>query len=110
MNVVEMKRIEFRDDEDAIESLKEIGLLSKTKTLAELSKIVHKYVKLNNNTTSDNCKIVGVEIMKVDENCSSKVYENLTVEVDDISFDIDVKSIKDMERNLSNNKNKTQVI
>lgn len=110
MNVVEMKRIEFKDDEDAVESLKEIGLLSKTKTLTELSKMVYKYIKLNNNITSSDCKIVGVEVMKVAENCSSKVYENLTVEVDDISFDIDVKSIKDMERNLSNKKNRTQEI
>lgn len=98
MNTIEMNRVKFKDDIEALEKLKEIGFFTKTKTVSSLSKIVYKEFDSQENIISHSCKVLGFNWKYTPEGCINKIYQNLTVEVEDKIFDINIEYLKDMQK------------
>ena len=98
MKTIEMNRVTFEDDLKALEKLKDLGIISKTKTIDSLSKIVYKEIDSNNDIMSYPCKVLGFNWKDTPEKCINKIYENLTVEVKDMVFDINIDYLKDMQK------------
>lgn len=98
MKIIEMNRVKFEDDIIALEKLKDLGIISKTKTVDALSKILYKEIDDNDNIISYSCKVLGFNWKDVNEKCINKIYENLTIEVQDRVFDINIDYLKDMQK------------
>ena len=98
MKAIEMNRVKFKDDSEALEKLKDLGIISKTKTVDALSKIVYKEINSNNHIISYPCKVLGFNWKDTPEKCINKLYENLAVEVKDRVFDINIDYLKDMQK------------
>lgn len=93
-----MEYIEFKTDEETLEKLKEIGILTKTKTIADISKILYKRVNSDKSIESFTCKVIGYSHKENPKNCINSIYENLRIEVDNRTIDINIDYLKDMQK------------
>lgn len=92
-----MTQVLFKNDGECLAKLKELGILSKTKEISDLSTILYKKVKLDNKVESFSCKVIGFNYKENPDNCINKVYENLIVEADNSTFNINPEYLKDMQ-------------
>lgn len=105
--MIELNRVIFKTEEEALVKLKEIGLISKTKTKSALNEIVYKTVN-DDIVTTHECKVIGFN-WKYNENkdCINPIYENLTIASDDREFDINIDYLKEMQKkNFGKNNDK----
>lgn len=93
-----MNRVNFENEEELLEKLKKIDFLTKTKTIKALSQIVYKNIDSNGNIISTPCKIISYNWKENPEKCINKIYENLTIEVLNDTFDINIEYLKDMQK------------
>ncbi|MBQ8998148.1 MAG: hypothetical protein IJ086_05565 [Clostridium sp.] len=96
--MIEMNRVRFKDDTEALEKLKDLGIISKTKTIDALSKVIYKKIDSNDNIQSCYCNVIGFNWKDTPEKSINKIYENLTIEVDGRIFDINIDYLKDMQK------------
>lgn len=98
MKIIEMNKVKFEDDIEALEKLKDLGIISKTKTVDALFKIVYKEIDSDNNVITYPCKVLGFNWKSNPEKCINRIYENLTVEVEGDVFNINTEYLKDMQK------------
>lgn len=106
----DMKKIIFNNDYEVLTKLKEVQLMSKTKEISNLSEIIYKSIDDYGNVKKYNCKILGYNFKNTTDNSINKVYENLTIQVQNRIFDINIDYLKDMQKSSWNNKNFEQFI
>lgn len=94
----EMTYIEFKSDLETLDKLKSVGLLTKTKTISSLNKIVYKKIEDDKTITSHPCEVIGFSWKNNPTNCINKMYENLRVNVDGKEFDINIDFLRDMQK------------
>ena len=97
MNNYGMTYIEFKNDLEALDKLKSVGLLTKTKTLSSLNQILYKQIN-DGNIKTYTCKVVGFNYKENPSNCINQTYENLKIKVNDNEFDINIDFLKDMQK------------
>lgn len=93
-----MNEVKFKNDEDVLEKLKEMNIIAKTKPLSALSQVVYKSIDENGQVISRQCEIIGYNWKETNKSCINKIYENLTVKVDDKIFNINADYLKDMQK------------
>ena len=93
-----MNEVKFENEEDALEKLKEMNIIAKTKSLNALSQVLYKSIDENGQVISKQCKIVGYNWKETNKDCINRIYENLTIKVDDKVFDINIDYLKDMQK------------
>lgn len=93
-----MNEIKFENDEDKLEKLKEINIIAKTKSLKALSEIVYKSIDKNGQVISKQCEIISYNWKETNKDCINKIYENLTIKVENKIFDINIDYLKDMQK------------
>ncbi|MDT8718197.1 hypothetical protein IAI10_16140 [Clostridium sp. 19966] len=94
--MISMERFIFNNDGEIVAKLKELGIFTKTKTAKDLKKLKFKK-KINNKTVEFNCKIVSYNRKKTNNNCLNEYYENLSIEVENKVFDINIDYFKDIQ-------------
>lgn len=98
-NMFNMQDVLFKTDEEALEKLKEIGILSKTKEIKDLSEIIYKEKDDKNEIKSYKCEVLGYSWKKNSPECINKIYENLIVKSNNKTFHINIDHLKDMQKN-----------
>ena len=97
MGDFEMTYVEFQSDSEALDKLKSIELLTKTKTESSLKGIVYK--QLNGGKVEQYpCNIIGFSYKNTPKNCVNEMYENLRVKTDNREFDINIDCLKEMQK------------
>lgn len=96
---MEMTKVLFNNNEDALEKLKEINLLSKTKNINDLQKIIYKKVDENDCIISFPCEVLGYNHKTTTFNT---LYENLIIKVEDKIFNINIDYLIDMQKSTWN--------
>lgn len=94
-----MQDVYFKSDEEALIKLKEIGLLSKTKEVSDLSEIIYKEKNKKNEIKSYKCEVLGYSWKKTNPECINKIYENLIVKSNNKTFHINIDYLKEMQKN-----------
>lgn len=94
---MKMTEVLFQNNEEVLDKLKLLGILSKTKTINDLSTITYKKLLSNNNVDSIPCTILGSNYKENPDTCINKSYENLIIKVNDDIFNINPEYLKDMQ-------------
>lgn len=93
-----MNEVKFENEEEALKKLKEMNIIAKTKSSSALSQIVYKSIDKDGQVISKQCEILGYNWKETNKDCINKIYENLTIKVDDNIFDINTDYLKDMQK------------
>lgn len=93
-----MNEVKFENKEEALEKLKEMNIIAKTKSLSALSQILYKSIDENGQVISKECEIIGYNWKETNKDCINKIYENLTIKVNNKVFDINADYLKDMQK------------
>lgn len=104
-----MTQVLFKNNGECLEKLKELGILSKTKEISDLSTILFKKVNSDNKIKSFSCKVIGFNYKENPDNCINKTYDNLIVEVDNSIFNINPEYLKDMQSKSWGQKEDTNI-
>lgn len=94
-----MQDVFFKTNEEALEKLKEVGILSKTKEVSDLSEIIYREKDNQNKMKSYKCEILGYSWKETPPECINKIYENLIVKSNNKIFYINIDHLKDMQKN-----------
>lgn len=94
---MQMTKVLFKDNEETLSKLKTLGILSKTKAISDLSNIVYKKINDTDEVETFSCKVLGFNFKENPKDCINKTYENLIIEVNNDTFDINIDYLKDMQ-------------
>ena len=94
----DMQDVLFKTDEETLEKLKEVGILSKTKEASDLSKIVYKELDDKNEMQTYKCEILGYSWKETPPGSINKIYENLIVKSNNKVFHINIDYLKEMQK------------
>lgn len=88
----------FESNEDVLDKLKEVGVISKSKGVESLLNLVYKEVNVNNCIVEHCCTVKGYSYCETPKGSINDVYENLIIEVRGRVFNINIDYFKDMQK------------
>lgn len=87
----------FKDDQECLEKLIELKIVSKTSKLTKLDDLKYKQID-SQKVIEYKCKVLGFASKYTSPQCHDSIYQNLLVSADNRTFNINIDHFTSMQK------------